>query len=525
MRTSFIFPKNTAPARCFLGEAQEKNSFCQEDDAIIIVGDMRPKILLDIKSKGMHTYSDVPHRVNCLPGKQRVSLDTIKKFTVGLTIVFSAFYFAFGLVLAPNSNNSSFAQTSNEQQQRQLLEQELAELERQIAQDEAQLNAYRREGKTLTSEISSLDTKISKLNLQIRAVNLSLNQLDQEIKETEENISETEARLDRNKAAIGASLRGVYETEQISLITILLKNPNLSDFFSDINNFMEIQDRLTAVVRQVEEIREDLWTEKEVLSLQKQDTAALRISQDQQKKEVLSTKDEKKILLAATQGEEDKYQEIVQIKKKTAAEIRSRIFRFLGGGEMSFAEAYEIAKFAGQATAIEPSFILAILDRESGFGRNVGKCTYHKSMAPGPPESRRDDVTPFLRIVNALGLDPETTLVSCANSDGYYGGAMGPTQFIPTTWVMYEADVAEIVGVETPSPWNNAHAITATSLYLKDALQGCTQYEDKNTQIRCAAARYYAGGNYKRHMWTSYGSGTLSRKLQFDDDIKILEGN
>lgn len=483
---------------------------------------MHPKFVIDIKSKGLHTYSERPRRINCSRPAPRVL--PLRKIAKGIALIGALTYFAFGFVIAPNSSFNSFAQTATNNAERIQLEQELAELERQIAQDEAQLNAYRLEGKTLTSEIKSLDTKINKLNLQIRAINLSLSQLDTEIKTTEENITQTEERIDRNKDAIAASLRGVYEAEQVSLITILLKNPNLTDFFTDVNNLLEIQDKLTTVVKQIEELRDDLWTEKEALALQRQDTTALKAAQDRQKGEVLNTKEEKNTLLTVTKGEESKYQEIVATKKKTAAEIRSRIFKFLGGGEMSFAEAYELAKFAGNATGVEPSFILAILDRESGLGQNVGKCTYKTAMAPGPPESRRDDVTPFLRIVMALGLDPETTLVSCANSDGAYGGAMGPTQFIPTTWVIYEKRVASIVGVETPSPWNNAHAITATGLYLQDALNGCTQYDNKNTQIRCAAARYYAGGNYKTHMWTSYGSGTLNRKLQFDEDIAILEG-
>lgn len=484
---------------------------------------MHPKFVIDIKSKGLHTFSRRPARINCATSKAYIF--PIKKIVRILALCGAVTYFAFGFVIAPNNIFNSFAQTSASDLERRQLEQELAELERQIAADEAQLASYRLEGKTLSSEIKSLDTRIDKLNRQIRAISLSLVQLDDEIKTTEENIFETEARIDRNKEAIAASLRGVYEAEQVSLITILLKNPNLTDFFTDINDFIEIQDKLTTVVKQVEELRDDLWTEKEALALQRQDTTALKIAQDRQKNDVVSTKEEKNTLLVLTKGEEEKYQEIVATKKKTAAEIRSRIFKFLGGGEMSFAEAYELAKFAGNSTGIEPSFILAILDRESGFGRNVGRCTYHTSMAPGPPESRRDDVTPFLRIVNSLGLDPETTLVSCANSDGYYGGAMGPTQFIPTTWVLYEKRLASIVGVETPSPWNNAHAITATALYLQDAFNGCTQYSEKNTQIRCAAARYYAGGNYKTHMWTSYGSGTLNRKLQFDEDIAILEGN
>ncbi|MBI3589420.1 MAG: lytic murein transglycosylase, partial [Candidatus Liptonbacteria bacterium] len=204
-------------------------------------------------------------------------------------------------------------------------------------------------------------------------------------------------------------------------------------------------------------------------------------------------------------------QSLLKETKKTAAEIRSRIFDLLGGGELSFEDAYKFAKLAGDSTGVDPAFILAILDRESALGKNVGKCSYQKAMNP------TRDVPIFLELLKSLkiSLDSTAVLVSCPNRDGTYGGAMGPAQFIPSTWIKYDDEVSKISGNAPASPWNNADAFVATALYLKDSLSQCVSYSaNKTSQERCAAAKYYSGGNWKRHLWTYCFSESAVRFFQ-----------
>ncbi len=246
----------------------------------------------------------------------------------------------------------------------------------------------------------------------------------------------------------------------------------------------------------------------------------LRLYQVRQRQEVEEVKQEQDQLLAATKGQEAAYQTLLAQTEQTAAEIRARIFRLLGGGQMTFAEAYKFALFAEQRTGVRAALILAVLDRESALGRNVGQCTYHTAMAPGPPQSSRDDVTPFLQITKELGLDPETQVVSCPIvADGAYGGAMGPAQFIPTTWIAYKDRVAAITGSRPASPWRNLDAFVASGLYLKDA--------GAATNELAAAARYYCGGNWQqRSVCTNvYGAAVVRRAAEIQQDINILERN
>jgi len=80
------------------------------------------------------------------------------------------------------------------------------------------------------------------------------------------------------------------------------------------------------------------------------------------------------------------------------------------------------------------------------------------------------------------------TLVSCPQSVGW-GGAMGPAQFIPSTWVLFEDSIASMLGISQPDPWNPQHAFMASAIYLGDlgALGG------SYTKEQNAACRYYSG--------------------------------
>ena len=100
---------------------------------------------------------------------------------------------------------------------------------------------------------------------------------------------------------------------------------------------------------------------------------------------------------------------------------------------------------------------------------------------------------------------------------------MGPAQFIPSTWVLFQSRIATNAGhAGTPAnPWNNLDAFMATALYMKDlgAAGGTASSE------RTAALKYFAGNNYRNPSYAFYGDGVMGFASDFQDQINILGGS
>lgn len=426
----------------------------------------------------------------------------IKQFFKTAAVLSAVWFMVLGSAVAPTMNTAN-ATTADEKAQ---LEAQLAQLESQMAQYQNQITAYQKQGKTLSGQIGTLNAQIAKLNLQIKATNLKISDLGGQISATQLKINDLQTSLDKNEANLGQILRALYQNESASTLEVLLQNPTMTDFVNDLSGMSLLQQNLHTTIQQIKDLRDEMAQKKDELTVAKADAETLQMARVAEKTDVNSTKSQKAQLLAATKGQEAVYQNMLKDTQAKAAQIRSRLFELLGGGQMSFGQAYQYAKVAGNATGVRPAFLLAILDRESALGKNVGQCSYHTAMNP-------KEQPIFLSITQALGIDPEKQKVSCPNADGIYGGAMGPAQFLPSTWRSYTSSIAAITG--RANPWNNQDAFVAAALYLRDA--GAASNE------RMAAAKYYCGGNWNRYVCTNvYGQRVVDKAASFQQDIDVL---
>ena len=169
-----------------------------------------------------------------------------------------------------------------------------------------------------------------------------------------------------------------------------------------------------------------------------------------------------------------------------------------------------------------------LVDSKTGEGVRVNMGTKRPGvMAPGPPyHSRRNDVAYFLEITRELGRDPYNTLVSCPINDpsrglipgkSSWGGAMGPAQFIPATWMRYRDRVREITG-KPADPWDIKDAFLAAALYLAD--YGATK-QTSDAEWK-AAMIYFSGTTNKKYRF--YGDSVMKIASQYEEDIKVIEG-
>ncbi len=411
----------------------------------------------------------------------------------------------------------------------------LKQYESEIEKLEGVIGKTEQEKKSLQNQISTLKSKVKKLDLQIQQSSVMIKDISYQIKDTEGSIENTSFKIGDLRIQLAGILQIIYEKDQTSLVEILLSGENISVFFDDLMALESLDSKSHEFMQEIKGLKTSLEGQKQSLDAEKGDLESAVKMQTLQKQENQNVQKQQEYFLQLTEAQYQQYLKEKQATEAKAAEIRTRIFELIGVPTApTFGEAYTMAKWVESTTGVRPAFLLAVLQQESAIGKNVGQCYLSNStigaginintgasiknvMKPMGLSGRKGDVEDFLTITRELGMDPYKTPVSCPiPSVGGYGGAMGPAQFIPTTWMIYKDDLRRLLG-RPANPWNIQDAFLAAGLYL-------TRYGAAN-QTRDAewkAAMYYFAGSLNTR-YSFYANSVLKIADGFEDDIKILE--
>ncbi len=395
----------------------------------------------------------------------------------------------------------------------------------EIAKD---LTKTTKQKSTLQYKINSLKTKINSLNSQINQGNIMVKDLGFQIKDTQTSIDKTTLSIEESKNQITEILRAVYEEDKKSYLVILLEG-SLSDFFSNLSYLESLNEKVSSLLESTSKLNSYL---QEQVSKQEDEKSSLQKTiqiQNLQKQENESVKKEQEVYLKITETQYQQQQKEKAEADKNAAAIKARLFEIIGVSKVpTFGEALDIAKYVSNITGVRPALLLAILTQESSLGKNVGQCyvmdfdTGAGTNLQGTAKQRvmnPKSIPSFVELISGLGMETKKTAVSCwipLYSKGVpygWGGAMGPAQFIASTWNLYKGKVANITG-KTANPWNINDAFLASGLLLKD--------NGALTNESTAAAKYYCGGNYTRYECKSYANSVLKYASQYEADIKAI---
>ncbi len=390
-----------------------------------------------------------------------------------------------------------------------------------IRQLEAQIDAYnqemakkRSEAASLANEIAIFDLEIKQSQAEINAVNLTIANLKSAIRQKESVIGQKEKEIAGQLALLGEFLRQAARNDAGSLLEFLLKNAKFSDFFNNLQQLNNVQRQIQGTLFSIRELKIKLTSEKEDLENDRIEQEQLRLIQVRQQNRLQSTKKQKQKLLEDTRGQEKLYQQLVLKTRADIEAIKNQPYNLAMDFKMTFEEALSHALKASQHTGVRPAFLMAILKIESDWGGNVGKGNWKTDMHPR-------DFSAFAAITGALGLNPDSTPVSKKPSYGW-GGAMGPAQFIPSTWILYEEAIAKLTGHRPPSPWNLEDAFTASGLLLADAGAKSQTYNAEHK----AARIYIAGGRWNRSLTARiYANNVMAAATKIQKDINILNSS
>ncbi len=439
------------------------------------------------------------------------------------------------LFIVPKSAGAVFCDSNLEGKSDQELQAISAQCDADLADLNNKFSTTKKYSSELEKGIADLNYNIAKIQLEIKAKNAKIKQLGDNITVKSKYIGQLSDRMKTIEESIAKMLMDSYAMDNTNTIDILLSSENLSNFFIDSDNFATINEKLHALTTELLGIKKTSEEEKKNLEEKQAAEAKLKFEQEKAKKANETYKTEKQSILTLTKNKEAEYKKLIAEKEKLKNQIRNKLYRTAGGIEISFGDALKLIQPYESTIGVNAALILAVLFQESAvdntIGKNIGKCTYNQvsSCVSGKTVMADSQKEAYLSIMSNVGLNPETTPISCAICrDGNYGGAMGPAQFMPLTWQGIMGRVSNIIGISYPSPFENRAAFVASGVLLKDNQDRCkTAFTKKSDIWSCAASKYYgglslSGSRLRSYMYYGYGASVLKRALQFEKDIETL---
>lgn len=411
------------------------------------------------------------------------------------------------------------------------LEQQYSKLQDEIVEWQKILDATRAKKNSLQGDVTALNAQIAQAEAQIKQKNIAINRINADIRKKTARINELSSKIATGHESLASFLRRQDQVDDLTLVEIAFATDSAFALFEDIDNIVTVQSGLHKEFTEIRAVRSEAEEERQALADRQAAEQDARYVVETKKQEIDRNKADKNQLLTITKNEEQAYSKVLAERQAQAAAIRARLFPLRDTEGIAFGDAVEYAKAASAKTGVRAALILAVLSQESSIGVNVGNCLVTdlttgdgKGKNTGTPisgvmKSPRDTV-PFESITKALGKDWRTTPVSCPLPGGY-GGAMGPTQFIPSTWMLFEPRLEAALGIPAANPWNAGHAIMATALYLQDVGAARQTY----TAERESACRYYSGQGCKGGAIASYGDSVIAKATKFQQDIDFLKNN
>lgn len=225
---------------------------------------------------------------------------------------------------------------SAEEQRIQELQAQINRLEQEAAKYRQNIAGERAKADSLNKEISILRNQIGQIEYQIQANEKKIDLTRDEIGQVQDHIASTQADMSRKRSTIGRMILFLQQRDQEDLVASLFKYADLSGFLRQLDDVAAVQDRLLAVIDELQEEKALLEEQEASLAEKQGELEDLNAQAQQRVNQLAGVKTERDRVLKATKGQEALYQKQLQtIEEQKAAffkEMRELELKVVSGG-------------------------------------------------------------------------------------------------------------------------------------------------------------------------------------------------
>lgn len=426
------------------------------------------------------------------------------------------FILMFGDVIKTEADSENPSQTSQAEidelnASMNQVRKEIKDVQTKIDAYTSEIKAQQKKARSLKSEMVIFDNRINKNQLEIKETKLKIDEIELSIEDLKNQMIASEKRISENRESLKQFIKLLYAYDQNSMFDLLLTKDNISDFFNELNATEAMESKIIKAIVILRKEKDEMAVKEEELETEQSQHENLIDIKVRQNSNLGELKKQKAELLEVTKGEERRFQQILEENKNILPSLKAKLHDLqIMGSKIKFADAFAAAKYIGKRIGVRPAFLLGILKVESDMGVNVGTGNWSDDMYQcylrlskiARTSSRKqyyvrraeNEKKAYFEVINKLGIDPDSVSVSKEPNYGC-GGAMGPAQFIPTTWLAHEDEISQITGHYPPNPWDLTDAMAAMATKLSK-VSGVTS-QDYDAEYE-AAGQYLGGANWRK---------------------------
>ncbi len=188
---------------------------------------------------------------------------------------------------------------------------QITELQERAAEYKSSIKDLRIQGQTLQNEIEVLDAESAQLELEIKMTQAETEKTVLEIDNLEIKIQKKEKEIKRQKEVLAILIRQINDYDQETVLEILLKNDQFSDFLNELEYIETMQGNVQETLEKLKEAKTELKNKKEEMENKKAELEKLKQELETQKEMLAIQKEAKERLLEETRGKEYKFQDLL----------------------------------------------------------------------------------------------------------------------------------------------------------------------------------------------------------------------
>jgi len=238
--------------------------------------------------------------------------------------------FILGLLVVPLigiGSNFALAQSEVERLQNEISAKNtrLSDIEKEIAQFEIALKQVGAEKGTLQKAINQLELERKKVQADIRYTENKISSTDLEINKLTLEIGGAENDILQNEEAIREILRSMNISDNESMIEVLLRHKNISEFWNAFEELESVRSSMANKVHLLSSLKGEL-EDKRVANTERRDELVDLKSQYSDQNSILTNNTATKAeLLSATKNEEAEYQAMLKAKKDAREQLMAEV--------------------------------------------------------------------------------------------------------------------------------------------------------------------------------------------------------